>query len=229
MLSLDFQVLALGCRAHRLYHATDKPGLQKWAELVLIVAIAAALAYVSLQMHSIFARVTGASVSIEVGQAQLGINPIHLIWERSALVMVLIFMSGWLRGSQQQGEQGEQGQTVPAVPPAADLSDLIERLDERYAQRMQTTIETITEILVERTIERVTVAQLPGGEQGTNAVAQLSAPDAREEPVESVRGEQNRGLAQRIEALYKSHPNLTNLSFVRINGRFLRHMALLFQ
>jgi hypothetical protein len=104
LLSLDFQVLALGCKAHRLYHASGKHGFQKWAELALIFMIALALAYVSLQMHSIFARVTGAGVSIEVAQQQLGINPIALIYERSALVMVLIFMSGWLRGSHQTSQ-----------------------------------------------------------------------------------------------------------------------------
>jgi hypothetical protein len=166
LLSLDFQVLALGCRAHRLYHISGKSGVQKWAELALVFAIAAALAYVSLQMHSIFARVTGAGVSIEVAQAQLGINPIHLIWERSALVMVLIFMSGWLRGSHQTSARAEtrvpdSGMVPAPVPAVPDLEELIERLDERYAQRMQTTIETITDTIIERTIERVTIAQLP--------------------------------------------------------------------
>jgi hypothetical protein len=159
LLSLDFQVLSLGCRAHRLYHTSGKHGVQKWAELALIFAIAAALAYVSLQMHSIFARVTGAGVSIEVAQQQLGINPIHLIWERSALVMVLIFMSGWLRGSHHP--QQEETIVPAAVPTVPALDTLIERLDERYAQRMQTTIETITDTIIERTIERVTIAQLP--------------------------------------------------------------------
>jgi hypothetical protein len=209
LLSLDFQVLALGCRAHRLYHSSaGKSWIQKWAELALVFAIAAALAYVSLQMHSIFARVTGAGVSIEVAQQQLGINPIALIYERSALVMVLIFMSGWLRGSSQTFVRAEP--IVPAmVPTVPALDELIERLDERYAQRMQTTIETITDTLIERTIERVTVAQLPMGEQGANAVPRLSAPHAIEAHAVSVRGEQNPNYGEAIEALYANNPNLT--------------------
>lgn len=191
LLSLDFQVLALGCKAHRLYHASGKHFLQKWAELALIFVIAAALAYVSLQMHSIFARVTGAGVSIEVAQQQLGINPIHLIWERSALVMVLIFMSDWLRGSHQPHQEET---IVPAVVPTVpDLDTLIERLDERYAQRMQTTIETITDTLIERTIERVTVAQLPQVAESREPNSITSGPEAgtsslEREPLEVVDG-----------------------------------------
>jgi hypothetical protein len=49
-------------------------------------------------MQSIIARANNVSgLSIAQATAQLGINPLALIWERSALVLVLIFLSGWFR------------------------------------------------------------------------------------------------------------------------------------
>jgi hypothetical protein len=72
---------------------------------------------------------------------------------------------------------------------------------------MQTTIETITEILIERTIERVTVAQLPSGEQGANMISSLPAPHTVEAP--PVPDEQPLSYGAAIEALYKGNPQLT--------------------
>jgi hypothetical protein len=88
MLTLDFQVLMLGVRAHRIYVSKQKGGWQKASELVLCVAIAAALGYVSMQMGSIFARMLGTDLTIVQAQTELGINPIALIYERSALVLL---------------------------------------------------------------------------------------------------------------------------------------------
>src|SRR5579859_2829774 len=110
MLTLDFQVLTLGVRAHRIY--TTKEGAQRIFEIVLCCAIAGALAYVSLQMGSIFSKMIGTTLTIEQAELQLGINSIALIYERSAMVMLLIFMSGWLRDI----EAPESAQVDVAAP-----------------------------------------------------------------------------------------------------------------
>jgi hypothetical protein len=113
LLTLDFQVLALGVRAHRVYSSGKHAG-QKVVEILLVVTIAAAISLVSIQMQSIIARVNAeAGLSIDQAAAQLGINTIALIWERSTLVLVLIFMSGWLR------EHPEELAQPPAQPPSA--------------------------------------------------------------------------------------------------------------
>lgn len=96
LLTLDFQVLALGVRGMRVYHS-DKPTFRKVGEVLLIVFIAAAISFVSIQMQSIIARVNAEGISIDQAATQLGISMIALTWERSTLVLVLIFMSGWLR------------------------------------------------------------------------------------------------------------------------------------
>src|SRR5712691_1611771 len=56
LLSLDFQVLALGVRAHRVYISV-KPLRTKVFEILFALVIAAAISYVSIQMQSIIARV----------------------------------------------------------------------------------------------------------------------------------------------------------------------------
>ncbi len=114
MLTLDFQVLMLGVRARRIYASSKKSGWQKAGELMLCVAIAAALGYVSLQMGSIFAHMLGTSLTITQAQADLGINPIALIYERSALVLLLIFLSGWLR--EHDAATVEASSPAPSAP-----------------------------------------------------------------------------------------------------------------
>ena len=121
LLTLDFQVLALGVRAHQVYGSAGKGRGQKALEILLVVLIAAAISYVSIQMQSVIARVNSEpGVSIDQATAQLGINPIALIWERSTLVLVLIFMSGWLR--EHEAHQGEapaqQPPAAPVLPPS---------------------------------------------------------------------------------------------------------------
>jgi hypothetical protein len=126
LLTLDFQVLVLGSHAKRIYNG-DKHACKKFFEILAIVAIAAAISYVSIQMQSIIARSQAVVTSTDSGGHQathatsidqatrdMGINPIALIWERSSLVLVLIFMSGCLR-EEQAGEQKE--------PPQAQASD----------------------------------------------------------------------------------------------------------
>ncbi len=48
MISLDFQVLALGARAHKVY-LSDKKWKRKAGEIALAVIIAAGISYVSIQ------------------------------------------------------------------------------------------------------------------------------------------------------------------------------------
>src|SRR5215475_8573540 len=56
LLTLDFQVLMLGAKAKRIYNNNGKSGKRKCGEIVMIVAIAAAISSVSVQMQSIIAR-----------------------------------------------------------------------------------------------------------------------------------------------------------------------------
>ena len=173
MLTLDFQVLMLGVRARRIYASSKKGGWQKFGELVLCIAIAAALGYVSLQMGSIFAHMLGTNLTIVQAQADLGINPIALIYERSALVLLLIFLSGWLR-EHDTPTVGVIEDRVPVTPvptaiPEQVAPDWREVLQE-FAKVQQTTIETV----IERTMERVTITQLPQVEQA-NTPLQIEA------------------------------------------------------
>jgi hypothetical protein len=108
LLTLDFQVLALGVRGMRVYQS-NKSTVRKVVEVGLILAIATAISFVSIQMQSVIARVNAESISIDAAALQLGVNLVALTWERSTLVLVLIFLSGWLR----EAPTGSQG-TIPA-------------------------------------------------------------------------------------------------------------------
>lgn len=134
LLTLDFQVLALGARAHKVY-LSDKGSGHKAFEIILACLVAASISYVSIQMQSIIARANAAEISIDVASAQMGINTIALIWERSALVLVLIFLSGWFR----EDEHKETPQTTPATVSPDVLNVLVERLDELHVTVQQLT------------------------------------------------------------------------------------------
>ncbi len=95
MLTLDFTVLILGVHARRVY--AKKTSWAKFGEIALAVIVAASISFVSIQMQSIIARVNAEGISIDTASAQLGISMIALTWERSTLVLFLIFMSGFLR------------------------------------------------------------------------------------------------------------------------------------
>ena len=136
LLTLDFQVLALGARAHKVYLSEKGTG-HKAFEIILACLVAAAISYVSIQMQSIIARANAAAISIDQASAQMGINTIALIWERSALVLVLIFLSGWFR-------EDEHEKTPPIAPPAPAvnpdvLNVLVERLDQLHVTVNQLT------------------------------------------------------------------------------------------
>lgn len=123
LLTLDFQVLMLGARARRIY-GSEKHGGRKIAEIVMIILIAGAISSVSVQMQSIIARSqativytdrTGQHVrnlTIDEATQQMHIDPVALIWERSALVLVLIFMSGWFRDEEHQDSTAQPAQAV---------------------------------------------------------------------------------------------------------------------
>src|SRR6266699_818114 len=95
MLTLDFTVLILGVHARRVY--AKKTSWAKFGEIALAVIVAASISFVSIQMQSIIARVNAEGISIDTASAQLGISMMALTWERSTLVLFLIFMSGFLR------------------------------------------------------------------------------------------------------------------------------------
>ena len=117
LLTLDFQVLALGVRGHRIYQSNKATG-RKVLEVLLVIASAAAISFVSIQMQSIIARVNAEGITIDQAAAQLGISMIALTWERSTLVLVLIFMSGWLR---EEGKPTVSLEGITAATPAPAL------------------------------------------------------------------------------------------------------------
>ncbi len=113
MLALDFNVLILGVTARRAFAASNTNGWVKVGEILLAVAVAGAISFVSIQMQSIIARVNAEGISIDQAAAQLGISMIALTWERSTLVLGLIFMSGFLR------DEGQSTKVERANPPLA--------------------------------------------------------------------------------------------------------------
>jgi hypothetical protein len=144
LLTLDFQVLMLGAKAKRIYTATGKGWKRKALEIFVTVAIAAAISSVSVQMQSIIARSQATTVytdrsgqqhtrtlTIEEATEQMGINPVALIWERSALVLILIFMSGWLRDEESR-RQDDQSQ----APAAPDYNQIAEQLKDQLAPQI---------------------------------------------------------------------------------------------
>jgi hypothetical protein len=168
LLTLDFQVLALGVRAHRVY-SSGKPAGQKVVEILLVVLIAAAISFVSIQMQSIIARVNAeAGLSIDQAAAQLGINTIALIWERSTLVLVLIFMSGWLR------EHPEEQAEPPAPPPAPAAHQAISEETVQLILARLATVDRWEQALTTQQ-QQIQAGQVTISEQA-RAVKQLAAP-----------------------------------------------------
>ncbi len=169
LLTLDFQVLALGARAHRVYLSNKRRMGRKIFEIVLAVFIAGAISFVSIQMQSIIARSNSVTpaLSIDAATVQMGINPIALIWERSSLVLVLICLSGWFRE-----DDTEQGTVIPAIVPPVevqqpDLEQVIERLDALYNKRMEVMIERVTEQVTVSIVQN-TQPRLPTVAESTN-------------------------------------------------------------
>ncbi len=156
LLTLDFQVLVLGARAHQIALST-RSGKQKTWLIIAIVAIAGAISYVSIQMQSTIALSNSEGVTISHAMQALGINAQALIWERSTLVLVLIFLAGFLRN--------EQAQVIQA--PAIDTTQLVNELDKRLQQRLEQRIDAVYE-RVEISLQMV--------ERATGHLPAISAP-----------------------------------------------------
>ena len=190
LLTLDFQVLALGVRAHRLYTCARGRG-QKFVEILLVVLIAAAISFVSIQMQSIIARVNAETgLSIDQAAAQLGINTIALIWERSTLVLVLIFMSGWLRDDHQEQAAMPAESSAPVAHPSFS-EEMVQLILARLAKLDQLE-QALTAPQQQAQTEQVAI-----GEQIVT-VKQLAAPAS--EPNGSPERQENKMPAQLRDA-----------------------------
>jgi hypothetical protein len=154
LLALDFQVLMLGTRAKRIYRGNGTKG-QKILEMVVLIAIAAGISWVSIQMQSVVARSQSTStfidqqgqqhirtLTVEEATRDMGINSSALIWERSALVLVLIFVSGWLRDEdhQHQEQQLSQGQPTPVPLDYSQLAQAMGPFLQPHISAIRTTI-----------------------------------------------------------------------------------------
>jgi hypothetical protein len=207
LLTLDFQVLALGVRAHQVYGSPGKGRGQKALEILLVVVMAAAISYVSIQMQSVIARVNSEpGVSIDQATAQLGINPIALIWERSTLVLLLIFMSGWLRES--EARQAE----APAQPPLAPVSASTPAISNESVQLILAKLAKLDAL--EQTIaSQITIAeqpppvfQLPTGASSQHAGSGTDAQTSREASSQEVGTEEtmDEAAAAKLAAAYRA-------------------------
>ena len=153
-------------RAHRVYSSGKHAG-QKVVEILLVVLIAAAISFVSIQMQSIIARVNAETgLSIDQAAAQLGINTIALIWERSTLVLVLIFMSGWLR------EHPEEQAQPPAKPPTPAAHPAISEETVHLIPARLATLDQLEQAIAAQ--QQAQAGQVTISEQG--AVKQIAAP-----------------------------------------------------
>jgi hypothetical protein len=193
LISLDFQVLNLAARAHRVYLSKKSTWL-KGFEISLAVGIAAAISYVSIQMQSIIAEVNSAGVSINAASLQLGISPVWLIWERSALVLLLIFLSGWLR----EDEDSSETTSVSSVPQATISTEDIQLILSKLAK-------------VDELEQRVAAAPVMITEAHETPVALLETGDGTEvdEPA----------LDAQLAALLAINQNVTSRDAALIVGR----------
>ncbi len=156
LLTLDFQVLALGARAHKIY-LSDKGTWRKVGEIAFAFLMASGISYVSIQMQSIIAIMnSSAKASIASAAAQLGINLIGLTWERSALVLVLIFLSGWFR--EVEHEQGQETNTANTADTHPD--DVTTEAINQLIQQMEQLVLTVTQITTTVTEVKTTVTQI---------------------------------------------------------------------
>ncbi len=219
LLTLDFQVLSLGARAHKVY-LSDKSGRRKLGELLLAVAIAAVISYVSIQMQSIIARSNSAGLDITTATAQLGINPIWLIWERSALVLVLIFMSGWFR--EEQGERLANTTNTPTITPTDEAL-------KQLAEQVSILALSVTQITTTVTEVKTTVATIAQGEQqtipertGANEQAFIidagSEQHEQESFVANAEGEQDTNTGERIKTALASNTALSDRELASLVG-----------
>lgn len=214
LLTLDFQVLALGARSHRVY-LSDKPTRRKMAEIALAFVIAAGVSFVSIQMQSIVARVnTISNLSIDQAASQLGINTLWLTWERSTLVLVLIFMSGWFRQ-----ERSEPRSDPTAVNPNGEAnSGVITGTDEaikELAEQVSLLALSVTEITTTVTEVKTTVIAISQGDQ-TAPPREVEEDGPQPTVIEASAlvpispGDQGASIEERVREALAGHPELTD-------------------
>jgi len=197
LLTLDFQVLALGARAHKVYLSDKRTG-RKIFEVVLIILVAAAISYVSIQMQSIIARVNSANLTIDQAAGQLGINTIALIWERSALVLILIFLSGWFREDEHETSETV---SVSLVPQSAISDETVQLILSKLAK-----LDELEQVI---TGEHVAVIPEPK--------TLLALPETAGETDETEQDEP--GLEAQIRALLVVKADLSSRDIATIVGR----------
>jgi hypothetical protein len=151
LITLDFQVLVLASRARRIYQGNALLR-RKVGEIILIVTVAAAISYVSVQMQSIMARMQedGPHATIAASAAELGIDNNALIWERSALVLTLIFLSGWTKESNAANDHRRV--LVSAVPTTEQI---IEALSPVIVEKLSQLSVTLTDDTVTKVTEKL--------------------------------------------------------------------------
>lgn len=166
LLTLDFQVLALGARSHRVY-LSQKDNKRKAGEIFLATLIAAAISYVSIQMQSIIALSNSTTPALSIADAaiRMGINPIALIWERSALVLVLIYLSGWFRE-----DEPISTESVPAIDIKSEIEHTVsgaiatamqglqDQLIDIQQQRFDIAIQEVKRTVIEEVTQHHLVA-----------------------------------------------------------------------
>lgn len=204
LLTLDFQVLSLGARVHHIYLDSKKGGWRKAGEIALAVLIAAAISYVSIQMQSIIARANSVTgLSIADATAQLGINPLALIWERSALVLVLIFLSGWFR---------EEVKRSSVSPSKGETNTSISDETTQIILAKLAKLDLLEQAFNQQKVE-VTSIDVP----------QIAAPEQSETEEEQI------NLQAQLERLLTMSPDITSRDAAAIVGKphstVYRHMS----
>jgi hypothetical protein len=172
MLTLDFQVLTLGVKSRHIYQS-EKPGKQKLIEMGLAIIVASAIAYVSVQMGTIFARTLGTTMSIDQAEALLGIDPTALYYERSAMVMLLIFMSGWLRDGNEQPQSATQTTVAPTDEELRTaITEAVKSEVQAIAQSLSSQVRNEIHVLVQS-------AQVTPPAQPTTQITEMRTVDER--------------------------------------------------
>ncbi|SRR6266849_811888 len=229
MLTLDFTVLILGVQARRVV-ATEKNGWALVGKVALAVAIAGAISFVSIQMQSIIARVNAEAIPIDQAAGQLGISMIQLTWERSCLVLFLIFMSGWLRQDKTDGEGTVAAVASPESKPVTVVEAPVEPAPLQLAappepeKRQKTQVylklhpgATDKELATYLGIERPAAARywrLLGETDGLTSPADLSA--NRKEISEPIYMPQYASKEQAIMAALQANPRASDQELAEI-------------
>jgi hypothetical protein len=208
MLTLDFQVLTLGVKSSRVYRDRSKGWAQKGGEMVLAIAMASIISYVSVQMGTVFARTLGTTMTIDQAEAMLGINPVALFYERSAMVMLLIFMSGWLRDVEIEVKQANPASSISTETMHLILAKLA-KLDalEQHLTTIVTPVSEPAQIEAPKDVDPLLEPSLPLQDENEQmAVEEVEKP------------KQGLQYGDAIEALYKENPDITPGEIVKCLG-----------